>query len=232
MKYILTSLIAALLPLTSIGDTLQFKSGKIYDCHVLAFEEGNFTVLLDGKKQQAPAKNIFRIEFSAKPPLTLESITGADSAPSPVDTGTGRWRLSTENSPIDDSQTIILKLFADSEIGSGYKKTQPVIVLRYKESKLEAYIAYDIFIGTDETDVTTRLGDGSAYTRSWSISSDYKAIFYPGYVETFIDEMSGVDTLVVRLTPYGESPITATFTTSGLSEAAKPLLRAVKGSRK
>ena len=231
MKYVFATILISLLPGTVIGDTLQFKSGKIYECHIISFEEGVFTVLLDGKKQQAPANNVYRIEFSAKPPLTIETPSGDQASPA-IESGTGRWKLITERSLIDDSQTIILQLYADSEIRSGYHKTQPVLFLRYKESRLESYIAYDIFIGSDGTDVTLRLGSGSAQTRSWSTSSDYKAVFYPGSVENFINDMSRVDTLVVRLTPYGESPITATFTTTGLSEAAKPLLRAAKGDKR
>ena len=117
---------------------------------------------------------------------------------------------------------------ADGKVGSGFKSSQPVLIIRYKESKLEAYVAFNFFITTESTEVTTRVGNNAAETRQWSTSSDYEAVFYPGYVESFIKELSQANTLVVRLTPYGESPVTASFTTTGLSEAAKPLLHAYK----
>lgn len=231
MKQIFTAIIITIAASTCIGDTLQFKSGKIYQCQILTFEEGYFTVFLDGKKQQAPAKNIYRIEFS---PLTPNLFEGLPSSlvPPPEPIPNGRWKLSTEQSPIDDSQTIILRLFADNEVLSGFKKSQPVLIIRYKESRLEAYIAYDFFIHNESTEVTTRIGNENAYKQRWKASSDYKAVFYPGSVESFIEELSSSDKLVVRLTPYGESEVTTSFTTKGLSEAAKPLLLALKASRK
>ena len=231
MKRLLLAIIATHAASACIGDTLQFKSGKIYQCQILTYEEGYFTVVMDGKKQQAPAKTIYRIEFA---PLATNPFEGLSSppVPPPDSTPNGRWKLSTEMSPIDDSQTIILRLYADGMVTAGYKKSQPQLYIRYKEARLEAYIAFDFFIGSDGTEVTTRMGDESSRTRQWSTSSDYEAVFFPGDVETFINDLSRVDKFVVRLTPYGESPVTATFTTTGLSEAAKPLLLAVKASRK
>ena len=108
-KALATSIIMCALP--SIGDTLQFKSGKIFECQVLSFEEGAFTVAVDGKKQQALVKNIYRIDFDV-PPSSILNTTSPLSEPIEEIKGTGKWKLSTEKSPIDDSQTITLRLVA------------------------------------------------------------------------------------------------------------------------
>ena len=107
--------------------------------------------------------------------------------PSPsAETGATKWNMSTEQSPVDDSQTIILRLTAEEDVGTGFKSSRPVLIIRYKESELEAYIAFGFFIGTEGTEVTTRIGKDAPKTRSWSTSSDYKAVFVPGDVRAFI----------------------------------------------
>lgn len=138
------------------------------------------------------------------------------------------WRLKTETSPIDDSTTYILRRDAEEEVGTGIFASTPTLLIRHKEGELELYITVGQFLGMDKTLVTCRLGTSPAQDSEWSLSTDGKAIFYPGNVDAFVRQLMANDKMVIRLTPYGESPITTTFILSGLTDAIEPMKALIK----
>ncbi len=69
----------------AIGDTLYFKNGKSFECEVVDFSNMKFTVLLNGNRQQAPAANIERIEFSAGVPCIQPATIAPQSTESDPD---------------------------------------------------------------------------------------------------------------------------------------------------
>jgi type VI secretion system protein VasI len=139
----------------------------------------------------------------------------------------GRWSISTDVSPIDDSKTVICRLDADASVRVGYDTIKPTMIVRYKEGELEAYIVYDTFLGTDSIPVTLRFGKGNAENATWSISTDHKATFIRGDIAQFINKMERVDSLVVRLTPYGESPVTISFSPKGVDKVKDAIRKAM-----
>jgi type VI secretion system protein VasI len=58
----------------------------------------------------------------------------------------------------------------------------------------------------------------------WDLSTDSKATFAPAWAGDLLKEMAGSNSFIAQTTPYGESPVTAIFDTSGLREALKPLM--------
>lgn len=153
----------------------------------------------------------------------LAEKMGVAGPKSTVVTGMGKWRLQTDVSPIDDSKSYFLILESEDEVagmfGTSYK---PSLYIRFKEGVLEAYISYSTYIGTGEVDVTTRIDKNEAETESWGLSTDGKAVFVIDS-ESFIQSIVEAKTLVVRLTPYGESPITVSFDLRGIDKAIKPI---------
>ena len=139
----------------------------------------------------------------------------------------GRWGISTDVSPIDDSKTVICRLDADDSVRVGYDTIKPTMLVRYKEGELEAYIVYDTFLGSDSIPVTVRFGKGSAESMTWSISTDHKAAFISGDIAQFINRLELVDSLVVRLTPYGESPVTVSFSPKGVDKVKDAIRKAM-----
>jgi type VI secretion system protein VasI len=73
--------------------------------------------------------------------------------------------------------------------------------------------------------VLTRLGQEQASTEEWSLSTDSKATFYPGNPVPYIKKMMVNDSFVAQVTPYNESPVTATFDIKGLARAIEPLIQ-------
>ena len=93
---------------------------------------------------------------------------------------------------------------------------------------MELYITIGQYLGSDGTIVTCRVGSSPAQESEWSTSTDGKAIFYPGNVDSFVRELMANNKMVIRVTPYSESPVTTTFNLSGLTEAIEPMKNLIK----
>lgn len=129
--------------------------------------------------------------------------------------GSGGWEVDVKANPVDDSKTVTLRLVEEGHAAA--------LILRCQRGKAEAYIGWSKFIGSDNTQILTRLGDAKAETRRWSISTDHKGTFYPADNVAFMNQLSAVDKFVAQVTPYGASPVTAVFDVTGLSKAITPL---------
>ena len=141
-------------------------------------------------------------------------------------TAKGKWEVSESTSPIDDSVTVVVKLYASDNILNAYGQfTIPTLILRCSENKTNAYVNWDMFLGMDSIKVLSRIDKQKAKTRSWYISTDNKAVFAPKNI-SFIKSLFGHDKLLQQLTPYGESPKITSFEIGGLKEAIKPLRKA------
>jgi type VI secretion system protein VasI len=138
------------------------------------------------------------------------------------------WQLRTDISPLDDSKSYFLSRDAEEPIGSGLMRGTPTLMIRYKERELHIYVSFDSYLGSDSTVVTLRLGQSAAKQEEWSLSTDGKAIFCPTDAREFVDQLLQNDRLVIRLTPFGESPITVTFDLAGLSEAIQPMRKVIQ----
>lgn len=136
----------------------------------------------------------------------------------------GKWRITTDVSPIDDSKSIFCFLEADSSVQVGYDTIKPTLVIRYKEGELDGYITYDVFLGSDTISATLRFGKEGAEQATWGISTDHKAAFIRGDIGYFINRLERVNSFIVRLTPYGESSVTVSFSPQGIG-AVKQAIR-------
>ena len=135
-------------------------------------------------------------------------------------TGVGKWHISEDINPVDDSKTVALILVADS--GEGPWGESLYLVMRCQSAQTNLLINWNTFISTESEYVLTRVGKDEAVTKKWRVSTDYQATFHPAPV-AFIKEILTSNKLVVQVTPYGENTVTAIFDTTGLENAIKPL---------
>lgn len=134
--------------------------------------------------------------------------------------GKGKWEVSVESNPVDDTKTVTLTLMSD---GARSRWGNPVgLAIRCKSNETNFFIAWQDYLGRKAT-VLTRLGQEKAVTSEWSLSTDSKATFYPGSPISYIKQMMANSSFVAQVTPYNESPVTATFDIKGLENAVKPL---------
>lgn len=132
-----------------------------------------------------------------------------------------KWAIDSEINPVDDSKTITAILVADE--GENSKGQKPVLLIRCKSNQTDLFINWNDYLGLDSTNVLTRIGKQEAVTKSWSISTNNKASFYPTSPISFIKDMMEAERLVVQIIPYAQNPITTIFNTRGLNEIIKPI---------
>lgn len=143
------------------------------------------------------------------------------------ESGTGKWRLEVDTSPIDDSQTITGILLAEARISTGLTEKQPVLIFRYKEGKVAAYVVFGTYLGSDMIEATVRLGKEPAAFRSFSISTDGMAAFAGGDVMSFMKEVAAADSFLIRLTPFHENPVTTLFSPKGGEKVIDAIQKAI-----
>jgi type VI secretion system protein VasI len=147
-----------------------------------------------------------------------KKLDGRQVQPMHID-GKGKWKVSIDINPIDDSKTVTLALTADS--GKNRWGESVFLVARCKSNSTDLYIGWNYYLG-GEADVLTRIGENKAHTSSWDLSTDSKATFHPKPIP-FLKEMLQSTKLVAQVTPYNENPVTAIFAIQGLENAIKPL---------
>ena len=131
----------------------------------------------------------------------------------------GKWRVSVDVNPIDDSKKVTLILNADT--GRSRRGKKAYLVVRCISNKTDMYIGWNDYLGNSAY-VLTRVGNGKAITKRWELSTDSKGTFKNKPIP-FIKQMLTSDKLVAQVTPYNENPITAIFDTRGLDIAIEPL---------
>ncbi|MFQ1013569.1 type VI secretion system-associated protein TagO [Gilliamella apicola] len=138
-----------------------------------------------------------------------------------------KWVITDEVSPIDDSKTVILSLKSDSPIKSDFSKVTPKLYIICKERKTNFIIDFDMFLSTDDIKPITRIDSDKAVNGvEWSISTDYKALFYSGSqkkINEFIKTLKDKKKLFIQVTPFSKGSVNTTFDLTGLDEAIKPV---------
>jgi type VI secretion system protein VasI len=157
---------------------------------------------------------------------SLAKSLGVDGPEIKSTSGSGKWHSREEKSRIDDSVNVHLVFFSNEPVKSGYKTVKPTLHVMCVENQTNVYISWELYLGLEETQMLTRFDKEKAKTTAWSLSTDNKAVFYRGSAVEFAKNIMQHQSLLLQITPYGESPVMATFDVSGLTEAIKPLRQA------
>lgn len=146
----------------------------------------------------------------------------------------GDWQVSLSQSALDDTPTVVLRLESANEIARPFGgRGTGSLYLRCQENTT---VAYFVFAGHFMSDiqgggrVDYRIDDHKAQRTGMEVSSDNKALglWSGGSAIAFIKSLIGSRKLVIRATPFNESPVELTFNTAGLEAALKPLKAACK----
>ena len=135
--------------------------------------------------------------------------------------GTGRWNVTQEISPINDSRNVYTRLEAEDE---GYAAdSRPALMVRCTESKIDVLVHFDSRLSFEgDIEILSRFDQHPARKDDWGLSTDRKAIFAP-HSAFWALKIERAQKLFMRLTPSGESPIDATFNLTGSAKAMRPL---------
>lgn len=151
---------------------------------------------------------------------TIPSVTEPENS--------GKWVVQQDINPIDDTKTVVAMLTADS--GQSRMGDPVRFIARCQSNSTEAYVIWHDYVGDDGDSpysdgkyVTVRIGDEPAREEFWGVSTDNEATFAPDWAGDLLKQMLRSDRMVLRMTPYSESPVTAVFDTTGLSVALRDL---------
>jgi type VI secretion system protein VasI len=148
-----------------------------------------------------------------------------------VSIDTGKWVITTDTSPIDDSQTVVLKLPAEERIQGWLDTFLPVLFIRCKEHEVDIYIytgtASAVENDIDHSTIRLRFDSDPALTVKMNHSTDDEALFFQQeYLQSVVDAILTHEIMLFEFTPFNASPDNTTFDLRGVNEAVKPLQKA------
>jgi hypothetical protein len=125
-----------------------------------------------------------------------------------------RWLIFESTDPRTDARMVAATRYANE--GEGVRGDSRAFTLRCREARLESWVTWDSFIGSDGAVVTYRLDQAEPVSFTWVSSQDGRATFYPRNANVFLRALQRAEQVILRVTPRGGSPVTATFDLSQL----------------
>jgi type VI secretion system protein VasI len=145
-----------------------------------------------------------------------------------------KWQLSTTKSKIDDSESRTLSIESDDDFAAKYRgREKATLILRCHEHATSLYfIIGEHFLAEIQGygEITYRVDEKKAVKKSFNVSTDNHALglWSGGTAIPFVKQMLGGKKLVIRVTPYNESAVTATFDINGIDDVVKPVREGCK----
>lgn len=151
---------------------------------------------------------------SSQPSLSFQ--TGAASSGGKWTGGRGARSL------IDDSQTVVFRLDAESEFAGWLGRHRATLIVRCQENRTAVFIQTGTAASVESGDldrhtVQIRLDDGVAFSQKWSESTNNEALFAPSPIP-LARQIVDTDRMVVRFTPFNANPATLVFDVRGFDQ--------------
>ena len=150
-----------------------------------------------------------------------------------VEKSKGSWEAYSTTSKLTDDKNVFVSVDSNETVNCSFGRGSKVtLMLRCMENTTAIFFSTQCHMTSskysDYGDVTYRLDTDKAKTVSMDNSTDNRALglWSGGTAIPFIKEMFDKSTMVARMTPYNESPFTATFDISNAKDAVKELREA------
>jgi type VI secretion system protein VasI len=139
------------------------------------------------------------------------------------------WKVSVETSKLDDTTSVYMSVQSDEPVTNQYNQSKSgMLMLRCKENTTSAFLTFGGHFMADiqgRGRVDYRIDDDEPGKIGMDVSTDNQALglWNGGRSIGFIRRLKGGDKLLVRATPFNDSPVEMTFTISGLDNQIEPL---------
>ena len=142
------------------------------------------------------------------------------------------WRVSQDQSKMDDSKMVILTKEADAPIQSWLNQTKPTLHIRCLEKKIELFMiagtaAQPEYGQYNKNTVEIRIDDSKPYKELWGQSTDSQALYAP-HPLIMAKRLSNAKRVLIRFTPFNVPQATVQFTTTGLEQLLPQVVNACK----
>jgi type VI secretion system protein VasI len=144
----------------------------------------------------------------------------------------GAWVVEKSTSKLTDQPTVVMTTRSVETIDCGWSRGQISLTIRCHENTTSMLFVTGCHMTSSEYnnygDVTYRLDEEKARTVGMHESTNNRTLglWRGGQSIPVIKSMFGKSQMVVRMTPFGESPFTANFDINGLETAITPLRQA------
>ncbi|NTB96921.1 hypothetical protein G6M84_10370 [Agrobacterium tumefaciens] len=156
--------------------------------------------------------------------------SGRTPTPSSLSSMSTNWEAEEETSKLSDKKSVFLNTRSVEDINCGWNKGAKIwLSLRCHENTTAVIFRTGCHMTSSEYnsygDIQYRVDAEKSKTLSATESTDNRALglWSGGKAIPFIKEMIGKEKLVVKMTPYGENPFTATFNIGDLDTVLGPL---------
>jgi len=143
--------------------------------------------------------------------------------------GPGPWSVRIEKSEFKDTTDVYLSVETAEALSCGMFDRSPArLLLRCQENTTAALLITSCHVASGFGGygrVEYRVDDQPSRTLNFEESTDNRALglWSGGSAIPFIRQLSGGSQLLMRFTPFNESPVTARFDIRGLDQALAPL---------
>lgn len=145
----------------------------------------------------------------------------------------GKWQVEKQTSAMTDKVAVFLAITSEETVDCGWNRGDKItLILRCLDGVTSLLVSTGCHMTSsdynDYGDVTYRIDDTAAATAPMEASTNNRSLglWSGGKSIPFIKKMIGKSKLLVKATPYGENPFTATFDIAGLDQAIPPLRQA------
>lgn len=143
--------------------------------------------------------------------------------------GKGKWHVQSEVSDFKDTKDVYLTLTSEDSVQCGFGSGGTLtLMLRCKENTTSLLIITPCHVASGFYGygmVEYRIDNHTAQKKQFDESTDNTTLglWSGGKSIPVIKSLFGADRLLVRFTPFNESPVTGEFVVSGVEEAITPL---------
>lgn len=161
-------------------------------------------------------------------PVSGPTATAAPAKQAPPPEPADSWNTRVTQSPVDDSTSVFVQTRAIDTIDVRFSSHRPTLTLRCVENTTAAIINFDgAFVADIEGygTVTFRVDDRASFDRRLQESTSNEALGFwsGGNAIPFIRQLFGGQTLLVRATPFNESPVVFSFNIRNVENAVAEL---------
>lgn len=177
----------------------------------------------------ASENNCVRIQNDLDRLACYDKAAGRTPRVERIAASAGVWEVHKATSKLTDQTNVSLWVDSDEPVDCRWRRgTKISLVVKCAEDKTTLYFATGCHM-TDSRhnnygNITYRLDKEKAQTVQGTASTNSRALgLWGGGAIQLAKKMFGKSQMVVRMTPYGQSPFIATFKIAGLEQAIKPL---------
>jgi len=157
--------------------------------------------------------------------------SGRNSTETKIET-TSSWAVRSETSEFKDTTDVFVSTDSDDTVPCGYSGPRKVsMMVRCMENTTSVYFSSECHVASGFSgygNVEYRVNDKKAVKKGFQASTDNSALgLWSGRSSIpFIKSLLGGKRLLIRFTPFNESPVTASFDISGIDTAVQSLRKA------